>query len=110
MTTHKITNGQLNKIFKIEGDLATVISLSEFGRVETEQMTTGEARKLYAFGQKIGWTKGFTRLQAYKRLTTDQQLGEYISANYDLNSDNDPEAVLALEEEFDGQGYLEVVA
>jgi len=110
MSTHKLTDGQLNKIFRIEGDLATVISLNEFGRVETEQMTTGEARKLYAFGKKLGWTEGFTRLQAYKRLTTDQQFDAYIAANYDLSSDNDPEAVLALEETFVGQGYLEVAA
>ena len=110
MTTHKLTNGEGNKIFKIEGDIATVISVSGYGKVESEQMSTGEARKLYAFGKKVGWGQGFTRLQAYKRLTTEQQLAEYVSANFDLKSDNDPEMVLALEEEFDGQGYLEVAA
>ena len=110
MTIHKITNGEGNKIFKIEGELATVISVSGYGKVESEQMATDEARKLYAFGKEMGWTKGFTRLQAYKRLTTWEQLGAYVDQAFDMTSDNDPEAALAVEESFRGCGYFEVEA
>ena len=110
-TTHKLTNGEGNKIFKISGDVATVLHVPAYGEVEAETMTIDQARKCYAFGKQVGWVAGFTRLQAFKRITTNKQLGEYLDNSFDFeNDDNAPEAALALEEEFSAAGYLEVEA
>ena len=111
-TVHHLTNGEANWSFRITGDSAKVTQTTTWGiaKVEDEITTAAQARKFYATAKKYGCTEGFTKLNAYRKLTTEAQLAAYIEANYDLSSDNDPEAVLAIEEEFDACGCLNVAA
>ena len=111
-TVHHLTNGDANWSFRITGDSAKVTQTSHYGiaKVEDKITTTAQARKFYATAKEYGCVEGFTKLAAFRKLTTEAQLAAYIDANYDLSSDNDPEAVLALEEEFDNCGCLNVAA
>ena len=111
-TVHHLTNGEANWSFRITGDSAKVTQTTTYGivKVEDKISTAAQARKFYATAKKYGCTEGFTKLDAYRKLTTEAQFAAYIDANYDLNSDNDPETVLALEEEFRACGCLNVAA
>ena len=111
-TTHTITNGEGNWLFRISGDVATVIQVLPWGVTKTEDKitTTKQARKFWATALEFGCTKGWTPLMKFRKLTTWEQVDAYIAANYDMASDNDPEAALALEDEFQGCGCLNVPA
>ena len=111
-TTHTITNGESNWLFRISGDVATVIQVCNWGVTKTEDKisTTKQARKFWATALEFGCTKGWTPLMKFRKLTTWEQVDAYIAANYDMASDNDPEAALALEDEFRGCGCLSVSA
>lgn len=107
-TVHHLTNGEENWTFRITGNAALVTKTAGFGTVEVEAdiTTADQARNLYKNAKKYGCTVGFTRLMPKRKLTTDAQLAAHIEANYDLTSDNDPEAVLVLEEEFHFCGHV----
>jgi hypothetical protein len=110
-TTHFLNNGEDNFIFRIQGAQAMVITTNLWGGVEREEMTVEAARKRYGLAKKFGCVPGHLRHHAMRRLTTDAQFAAYTAANFDFdNNGNDAEAHLALEEEFAGQGYLEVAA
>lgn len=111
-TTHTITNGEGNWLFRINGDAAKVIQVLPWGVTKTEDKitTTKQAREFWATAIKYGCTEGWAPLMKFRKLTTWEQVDAYIGANYDMTADNDPEAALALEEEFQGCGCLNVPA
>ena len=111
-TVHHLTNGEANWSFRITGDTAKVTQTTTWGiaKVEDKITTAAQARKFYATAKEYGCTEGYTKLDAFRKLTTWEQFDTYIAANYDMTSDNDPEAVLALEESFKGCGCLSVAA
>lgn len=112
-TVHHLTNGQDNFTFRITGDTATVITLGacRWGTPEREVMTTEAARIRFAQALKFGCKKGFTRHQPMRKITTDAQYAAWVAKNFDFYAnDNDAEAELAWQEEFAGQGYIEVAA
>lgn len=112
-TVHHLTNGETNFTFRIAGNAATLITLgaNNWATVKREAMTTEAARAFYAQAKKFGCTVGFTRHQAMRKLTTDAQYAAWVAKNFDFyNNDNDAEAELAWQEEYNDQGYIEVVA
>lgn len=110
-TTHKLTNGQTNWVYRITGDQAVVITVERFGEVTREDMGRAEARQHYALAKEFGCTVGATRLFARRRITSPERLAAYLAQAYDLEGDdNAPEAVLALEQEFAEVGFLTVPA
>ncbi|QNJ25964.1 hypothetical protein SynSYN20_01637 [Synechococcus sp. SYN20] len=111
-TTHKLTNGEGNWLFRISGDVATVIQVLPWGvtKIEDKISTAAQARKFWATAKKYGCTEGWTELMKFRKLTTWEQVDTYIAANYNMAADNDPEAALALEDEFRGCGCLNVAA
>lgn len=111
-TVHKLTNGEANWVFRINGDAAKVIQVLPWGvtRVIDKITTAAQARKFWATATKYGCTRGWTELMKFRKLTTEGQFAAYVAANYDMTLDNDPEEVLALEEEFRGCGCLNVPA
>jgi hypothetical protein len=112
-TTHHLTNGETNFTFRITGETALVITMAAhaWATPKCQAMTTEAARKHFGLAKKFGCTAGRTRFQGLRRITTDAQFAAYTEANFDFdNNENDPEAHLALEQEFAEVGYLEVVA
>ena len=111
-TVHHLTNGEANWTFRITGDAALVTQTTTYGiaKVDDKIATAAQARKFYALAKKYGCTVGFTRLNAYRKLTTWDQVNAYIAEAFDLNDDNGPEAALAVEEEFATCGCLNVAA
>lgn len=111
-TIHTLTNGEGNWVFRITGDAAKVIQVLPWGvtKIEDKITTAKQARKFWATAKEFGCTEGWAPLMKFRKLTTWEQVNAYISANFDMASDNDPEAVLALEEEFKGCGCLNVPA
>ena len=111
-TVHHLTNGEANWTFRITGDVAKVTQTTTWGiaKVEDKIQTAAQARKFYATAKKYGCTEGFTKLDAYRKLTTWAQVDAYIEQEFDMTSDNDPEAALAIEEEFKACGCLNIPA
>ena len=112
-TTHHLTNGETNLTFRITGESALVITMAANAWAAPKRlaMTTEAARKPFALAKELGFTAGRTRFQGLRRITTDAQFAAYTEANFDFNNnENDPEAHLALEQEFAEMGYLEVAA
>lgn len=111
-TVHHLTNGETNFTFRITGDAALVITLGAncWATPKREAMTVEAARKQFALAKRFGCAPGFTRTRGLRRLTTKAQLDAYLEQVADWSDDNWPEAELALQEEFAGQGYIEVAA
>ena len=110
-TVHHLTNGETNFSFRISGSTAVVTTLAanRYGSVKREELTVEAARKKFALALKFGCTKGFTRHQPMRKLTTDAQYAAWVEANFDFeNNDNDAEAELVYLEQFNDQGYIEV--
>lgn len=111
-TVHHLTNGESNWTFRITGDAALVTQTTPWGiaKVEDEIATAAQARKFYATAKKYGCTEGFTRLNAFRKLTTWGQVDAYIAQEFDMTNDNDPEAAFAIEQQFKNCGCLNIPA
>ena len=111
-TTHTITDGVGNWLFRISGDAATVIQVLPWGatKIEDKITTTKQARKFEATLLGSDCTKGWTRLMKFRKLTTWEQVNAHIAANYDMSLCNAPKAALAIEHEFRECGCLNVRA
>ena len=111
-TTHTITNGESNWLFRISGDTATVIQVLPWGvtKIEDKITTAKQARKFWTTALEFGCTKGWAPLMKFRKLTTWEQVNAHIEANYDMSLCNDPEAALAIENEFRECGVLNVYA
>ena len=111
-TVHHLTNGEANWTFRITGDEALVTQTTTWGvaKVEDKITTKAQARKFYATAKEFGCTEGFTRLNAFRKLTTWVEVQAYIAEQFDMTNDNDPEAALAKEQEFKACGCLNVAA
>lgn len=111
-TVHKLTNGEGNWVFRITGDAATVIQVLPWGftKVVDKITTAKQARKFWADAKRFGCAEGWAPLMKFRKLTTWEQVNAYIDQAYDMTNDNDPEAALALEQEFKGCGCLNVPA
>lgn len=110
-TVHHLTNGETNFTYRISGNSAVVIALgaNRYGTIKREEMTVEAARKQFAQALKFGCTKGFTRHQPMRKLTTDAQYAAWVEARFDFeNNDNDAELELAWQEEFNDLGFIEV--
>jgi len=64
-TIHSLTNGVENYLFEITGDIATLTTVNAAigrngGLLAKEEITTAEARKMWAYGLKHGCVEGWT--------------------------------------------------
>ncbi len=112
-TVHHLTNGETNLTFRITGDTATVISLAplRWAKITRQPMAIPSARDFFAQALKFGFTRGFTRHQPMRKLTTEAQYAAWAANAFDFEAnDNDAETELAWSEDFQGQGYIEVPA
>ena len=63
--THTLTNGIENFLFEIRGDVTILTTIDAAigrngGLLAKEEITTAEARKMWAYGLKHGCTEGWT--------------------------------------------------
>lgn len=68
-TIHTLTNGIENYQFEINGNAATLTTINAAigrngGLLAKEQITTAEARKMWAYGLKHGCVEGWTEATA----------------------------------------------
>lgn len=113
MTTAKLTTGKINALFLAAADqVELVIHYLNTNEVVRETLTLAAGREHYAQFRKWGATVGATRpVLRVRKITTDAQFGAWAQGAFDMeNDDNAPESLLAYEECFAGQGFLEVAA
>lgn len=77
-TTHTLTNGIENYQFDINGDTATITHINAAigrngGLLYKEEITTAEAREMWAYGLKHGCTEGWT-----EATTSDPEAPLYV--------------------------------
>ena len=94
-TVHFLNDGTRTKAFIVSGTTAT-IETTEYGKPLTAlSLSIPEAREFYRSDLKDGWTEGC----AMHRMTTQAEVDAYIARTVDMDSDNGPEAALAVSEE-----------